>query len=86
VSRDPGEPRSAERASIARLLEASRDALADQRIIGDRLNLLAGYLIATLDTAALAIRQGYRAHVLDRLVADLDRHRELLAERGGEPR
>jgi len=78
----PLEP--SERASIARLLEASRDALSDQRIPdGFELVRLAGYLVSKFDAAALAVRQGYRERVLDRITGELDRYREQLAT--GEP-
>ncbi len=73
---------SPERASIARLLEASRDALDDERI--DYINRvrLAGYMVARLEGAADAVRQGHREHVLDRIVSELDQYREQLAQEG----
>lgn len=81
---EPGELRSTERALIARLLEATVEALDDQRLGPAERATLLGFLRSTFDAAALAIRQGWRAHLLDRLTADLDRQRELLAaERGG---
>jgi hypothetical protein len=85
VTRPAGPLSSGERASIARLLEASRDALDDQRIGHDNQHRLAGYLVARFDAAALAVRQGHRSHVLDRIVAELDRYRDQLAEEGDRP-
>jgi hypothetical protein len=65
---------AAERAAVARTFEAIVEALSNDRACsGDRIQLLAGFLRATADSAALAVRRGDRAHVLDKLVADLDR-------------
>jgi len=62
-----------ERASIARLLEAAVEALGNERATSrDRIQLLAGYLRSVADSAALIVRQGHRAHLLDKLAADLD--------------
>lgn len=81
----PGELGSAERHAVARLLEAAGEALNDPAVTGDRFQLLAGHVAATLEGGALAVRQGWRAHVLDKLTADLDRHRKQLARGGGQP-
>ena len=62
-----------ERAAVARLMEASREALLDGQVPRAERHRLLAYLITVLDQAALAVRQGYRAHLLDRLTADLDR-------------
>jgi hypothetical protein len=82
VSRAPAPLEAGERASIARLLEASRDALDDRRLDYIGRARLAGYLVSKFDEAALAVRQGHRAHLLDRITAELDRTRETLAEEG----
>jgi hypothetical protein len=84
VSRDPGELSSHERAAVARLLEAAVEALRDERLDRTAKVRLGGYLWGTLDTAALYVRSGNRAGLLDKLTASLDRHREELA--GGEGR
>jgi hypothetical protein len=74
-----------ERASIARLMEASRDAIRDPRLrLLDRLDL-AQHLAGMCDQAALALRQGYRAHLLDRLTADLDQRLQQLADAAPAP-
>jgi hypothetical protein len=64
---------AAERASIARLFEAITDALFDEQATrGEVVQLFNGYLRSIADSAALATRRGHRAHVLDKLVVDLD--------------
>ncbi len=68
-----------ERHAVARFLEATRDALDDQRIGYIGRARLAGYLVAKFDAAALAVRQGHRAHLLDRITGELDRVRGQLA-------
>jgi len=83
VSRPAGPLGSQERASIARLLEASRDALDDSRLDYIDRSRLASYLVGRFDEAALAVRQGNRAHLLDRITSEVDRTREQLAEEGG---
>jgi hypothetical protein len=76
---------AAERASIARLLESTVEALGNERACrSDRIQLLAGYLRSIADSAALMVRQGNRAHVLDKLTADLDAMVFTLSE-PGEP-
>jgi hypothetical protein len=62
-----------ERAAMGRLLEATREALLNHQVPRAERHRLVVYLITVLDQAALAVRQGYRAHLLDRLTADLDR-------------
>jgi hypothetical protein len=62
-----------ERAAVARLLEATREHLLDRRVPRAERHRLLAYLVTMLDQASLAVRQGYRAHLLDRLTADLDR-------------
>jgi len=83
VSREPAPLQSGERASIARLLEASRDALDDRRLDYIDRSRLASFLVGHFDEAALAVRQGNRAHLLDRITSEVDRTREQLAEEGG---
>lgn len=61
-----------ERASIARLFEATRDHLSDPRLDFDRLRSLTTWLAVGFDRVSLAVRQGYRAAVIDRVTADLD--------------
>jgi hypothetical protein len=76
---------STERASVARMLKAARDAIRDSRLrLLDRIDL-AQHLAGMLDEASLAVRQGFRAHLLDRLVADLDRYVERLADAAQAP-
>ena len=82
MSRPPGPLGSHERASVARLLEASRDALDDQRLDYIDRSRLAAYLVGQFDQAALAIRQGHREYLLDRITGELDRVREQLAQDG----
>jgi len=84
VSRAPVPLQSGERASIARLLEASRDALDDRRLDYIDRSRMASFLVGRFDEAALAVRQGNRAHLLDRITSEVDRTREQLAE-GGDP-
>jgi hypothetical protein len=75
-----------ERASIARLMEASRDAIRDPRLrLLDRIDL-ANHLAGMFDAASLAVRQGYRTHLLDRLTADLDQHLQQLADAAEPPK
>jgi hypothetical protein len=77
---------AAERASIARVLEATVEALGnDHACSAGRIQLLAGYLRATADSAALAIRTGDRAHVLDKLTSQLDVFVQRLGEGGDRP-
>jgi len=63
-----------ERAAVARLMEASREALLNHQVPRAERHRLVVYIIPMLDQAALAVRQGSRAHLLDRLTADLDRY------------
>jgi hypothetical protein len=62
-----------ERAAVGRLLEATREALLDRQVPRSERHRLITYVVTVLDQASLAVRQGYRAHLLDRLTADLDR-------------
>lgn len=74
--RNPGELNTRERHAIARLLEASREALQDEHTRPQ----VAAYLMGMLDQAAIVVRQGYRAHLLDRLTDDLDQRLQQLAD------
>lgn len=47
--------------------------------------LRAALAVDNPDLAELALRQGYRAHVLDRLAAEVDAYREQLASGAGAP-
>ena len=85
MTREPGPLQSGERASIARLLEASREAFDDQRLDYIDRSRLASFLVGRFDEAALAVRQGHRAYLLDRITGELDRTREQLAEGGDHP-
>lgn len=68
------------------MLEATVEALSnDQACSAGRIQLLAGYLRATANSAALAIRTGDRAHVLDKLTSQLDVFVQVLGEGGGQP-
>jgi hypothetical protein len=78
TSTAPDEFSPHERAATARLLEATRDHLGE--VEGDRVAALAEYLVVTFDRAALAVRRGYRPHVLDAQVAELDRFVTRLSE------
>jgi len=53
-------------------MEACVSAIRNDQGDPDRAPILLGLLRHTLDRGALAIRQGNRVHVLDRLVRDLD--------------
>jgi hypothetical protein len=62
-----------ERASIARLLEATVEALGNERAThAMNAQAFTTHLRWIADRAALAVRQGHRAHLLDQLTADLD--------------
>jgi hypothetical protein len=72
-----------ERASIARLFEAAVEALGDERATHARnAQAFNGHLRWVADRAALAVRQGHRAHLLDQLTAGLDTFVASLSEPG----
>jgi hypothetical protein len=74
-----------ERASVARLLEASRDALSDKRLhLLDRIEV-ADHLVNLLDAAALDVRRGWREGRLDAAVGELDRLVRRLADAAQAP-
>ena len=74
-----------ERAAIARLLEASRDALGDKRLhLLDRIEV-ADHLVNAFDAAALDVRRGWREGRLDAAVAELDRLVQRLADAAQAP-
>jgi len=76
---------AAERASIARVIEAARDAIRDLRLrLLDRIDL-ANHLAGMFDEASPAVGQGYRAHLLDRLTAELDQRLQQLADAAQPP-
>jgi len=69
-----------ERAAIARLLEASRDALCDKRLhLLDRIEV-ADHFAGVFDAAALDVRRGWREGRLDAAVGELDRLVQRLAD------
>lgn len=76
---------AAERASIARLLEAARDALQDSRLHLLELRDLADHLVGAFDRASLDVRRGWREAALDAITAELDRYREQLADAAERP-
>jgi hypothetical protein len=74
-----------ERAVIARLLEAARDALQDKRLhLLDRIEV-ADYLVNAFDAAALDVRRGWREGRLDAAVGELDRLVQRLADAAQTP-
>jgi hypothetical protein len=76
---------ASERAAIARLLEAARDALGDKRLhLLDRIEV-ADHLVNVLDGAALDVRRGWRQGRLDAAVGELDRLVQRLADAAQAP-
>lgn len=76
---------ASERAAIARLLEASRDALSDKRLhLLDRIEV-ADHLAGAFDAAALDVRRGWREGRLDAAVGELDRLVQRLADAAAAP-
>jgi hypothetical protein len=74
-----------ERAAVARLLEAARDALGDQRLhLLDRIEV-ADHLAGAFDAAALDVRRGWREGRLDAAVGELDRLVQRLADAAQAP-
>ena len=74
-----------ERAAVARLLEASRDALGDKRLrLLDRIEVT-DHLAGVFDAAALDVRRGWREGRLDAAVGELDRLVQRLADAAAAP-
>ncbi len=73
-----------ERAVIARLLQASCEALQQERIDSGDDRLVLQQLMSTLDRAMIAIRRG-QPWVIERLTFELDRDVKALIEAHEQP-